>query len=131
MKGKRKATKNDSELNATQPPVKRIRQTVASSTSSMTTDHQRTSIAELVAGYAFFGYIEPNRTDDEYLASILMPLFQSVYEDSTWQDALNEEYTRKKFCFAAIKANTKLAEECRRSMKTKDWKPVFGEGSSV
>ncbi|KAI5118289.1 hypothetical protein M0805_003243 [Coniferiporia weirii] len=127
MKGKREATKNDTELNTTQLPIKRIRQTELS-TSSMTTDGQRTPLAELMATRVtnrFINSIKPNDTDNESLAHVLMHLFQSVYADPTWKDALDERYKDLQYCLAAIQANRHLAEECVKSMRSKDWEPVF------
>ncbi|KAI5115847.1 hypothetical protein M0805_006261, partial [Coniferiporia weirii] len=91
----------------------------------MITDHQRKPLAELVATDPFFECIDPNKTDDPYLAFLLMYLFQIVYIDPTWQDALDDRYVDRQNCLAAIQANRHLAEECVKSMKSKDWEPVF------
>ncbi|KAF8813408.1 hypothetical protein BYT27DRAFT_7250940 [Phlegmacium glaucopus] len=93
----------------------------------MTTDHRRTPIAELVDSNAFFQLesLDPNKTDDGYLSIVLLNLFDTVYDDPTWKDALDKKYRLSDNCLAAIKANTKLAEECRKSIKSKDWEPVF------
>ncbi|KAF8800243.1 hypothetical protein BYT27DRAFT_7245758 [Phlegmacium glaucopus] len=48
----------------------------------MTTDRQRTPVAELVARNPFFKFIDPNGTDDDHdLAYVLVVLFTSVYND--------------------------------------------------
>ncbi|KAI5119158.1 hypothetical protein M0805_008641 [Coniferiporia weirii] len=127
MKGKHEATENNMELNTTQPPVKCIHQTEPS-TSSMTTDHQKKPLAELMATKAaiqYIKFIDPDDTDNEYLAEVLMNLFQHVYTDPMWKDALDNKYKDLQNCLAAIQANRLLAEECVKSMKPKDWEPVF------
>ena len=119
MKGKYKAARSNRKFHTTQPSpsLKRVHQT------SVTTDHQRTPVAELVAIHPLIKFINTNKSDDTYLAYILMSLFQCVYQDPTWKDAFNKKYIEQENCLAAIKANPELAEECRKSVRSQTGDP--------
>ncbi|TDL26328.1 hypothetical protein BD410DRAFT_826146 [Rickenella mellea] len=126
MKGKRKATSNDSELSSTQPSLKRVRQ-ADSLTSSMANPPQRTPVAGLVASIPFYDaiYLNTNKFEDDSLAYALWMLFETVYKDTTWKGALDDYYLSRDNCSFAIKEKHDLAEECRKSMESKDWESVF------
>ncbi|KAI5118356.1 hypothetical protein M0805_006757 [Coniferiporia weirii] len=100
----------------------------------MTTDYQRTPIAKLVANSSAFKSIDPDSTDDAYLAITLMILFRNVCADLDWKDALGDRYIYRDNCLAAIQENRHLAEKCVKTLLEQEnavrlaKPPVYGAG---